>query len=114
MILKDVNNQTVAGTVCLEALVVDCNSINVEGAIIRNSLLLMNVNNSEISANAGQVRLTNCRNVLLKVEAITGIFLQNSKDIRISIGSKGIPKVYDFNSPINSENYVLIPQEPVL
>lgn len=93
----------------IEGKIENCENIVIRNFNCKGSLLLINVINSEIECNVNQMRLINCKNVVLKIFTMTGIFLQNSTDISIMklnnmIGNK-YKIVYDFSSPFKNINY---------
>lgn len=112
---KDLENQTVNESHCIEAKLENCKNITVEGLVCNTSLMLINVNESEIKCAAQQIRLINCNNIILHVFTETGVYLQDSTGVTVKKldgfiieAENKYDSVYDFSSPYDSKKFRIL------
>ena len=95
---------------CKEIKIENCRNIFTKEITCEQTFLAINVIDSVIYCNASQVRLIGCRNIELHPFSKTGVFLQDSKEIKIigkNQNNNNFKSVFDFNCPFGSVNYTI-------
>lgn len=111
LIFTNIKEETLESQVCSEMQIVDCSEILIKDTVCFQSFQCINVHNSSIFCKSGQIRLINCTNINLSVQVRTGIYLQDSSNIRIkNISSENNQNfvVRDFNDPFGNSNYEIV------
>jgi len=102
-IVQNANMAKISAVTCSEAKIENCSNIKTKLITARNSIVLKDVKNADVSLKASQIRLVGCTDVKLRVFTRTGVFLQDSSEIQISPLSTEegnlYRSVFDFTDP---------------
>jgi len=107
-VLADVENEHIAPLQHTDVDVVNCKRIQVDMIDCEETVFIKNVSESEIHVKTKYLRLLGCTELHLKIHSYTAVYMQSSKAIRIEAIGCSQPCVFDFDSPVNSQNYQLI------
>lgn len=106
--LKGLINTDLTEFKCKSIDITGCNNIKIEMIDCEDTVFLNNTAGSTITVKSKYIRLNKCNNLHLKILSFCGVFLQDSKDIKIESVSGFDLKIFDFSSPMNSKNYQII------
>ncbi|KAF7684541.1 hypothetical protein TCON_0269 [Astathelohania contejeani] len=98
---------------CKTCVIENCQHVKVPYFSAKQSIFIRNVSDSHIECSSEQLRLSGCKNLYLKIFTATGVFIENSKEIKIEgIYNKreinNYNKVYDLSDPGSNKNYKII------
>lgn len=112
LVFKNLKNCEIDSCNGLEVSIEKCNNITTKEIQVTNSILIKDVRDSKIIAKASQIRIIGCENIIMIVSTKTGIYLQDSTNIKICPLNKDIDNkyesVYDFNDG-SCINYEIMP-----
>lgn len=101
---------------CVEALISNCRNTTFEYFECQNSVVLENLQECTVCCLGQQIRVVNCCRVKLSCFSYSGVFLQDSSEIKIAEYTHSeisnvfnkFDVVYDFSDPCSSKNYTLV------
>ncbi|KAM0680988.1 hypothetical protein GINT2_000771 [Glugoides intestinalis] len=107
-VLRGLKQVFISSLQCVDLEIVDCDLIETGIIECTGTIFLRNVKNATIRSKSMQCRVFGCKNILLECFSETGIFIQESADVRIRQTTDCKVKVYDFSSPFENSNYEIL------
>jgi hypothetical protein len=98
----------------IEIIIKDCRDVHVPYFRSENSVYLKNIKDSTICCRGQQIRISGCENIILRVSTPIGVFMEESRGIKImEFGEEGCEvnrydNVHDFSNPLDDSNYTII------
>lgn len=88
--------------------IVNCKKIHADMIDCNETVFAKGVCDSTIHVRTRHLRLLDCTDLHLKVHSCSGVYMQNCRNITIEVILCEQPSVFDFDSPVNSQNYQLL------
>lgn len=107
-VIRDLREIFIPSQKCVDFEILSCEFIETGILECTGTIFIRNVKNATVRSKSRQCRVFGCENILLECFSETGIFLEESKDVRIKQGADCKMNVYDFSSPFEKKNYEII------